>query len=403
MSDKPVHFPPADRISSFKPYFFATLEKQITTLRSQGKDIIRIDIGSPDLPPPDSIIDVLTETARKTNTHGYTPYGGTVDLHQAISTYYQNRFGVNLIPGKETLALIGSKEGLFALSQVLLNPGDISLVPDPSYPVYRAGAIVAGAEVYPMPLLARNRFLPDLNAIPSEIVSRAKVLWLNYPNMPTGAIAPFEFLEEAVQFAQKHHILIAHDAPYVDICFGQYRAPSILQVPGAKEVAIEFNSLSKTYNMAGWRLGMVVGNPDVIGYMHTYKSQMDSSHFLAIIKAGIFALTGDQSWIEERNQIYEHRRDLVLAGLHQVGLNVPPPPAALYVWSPIPEPFTDSMTFCSRLLTEAGVSVTPGVVFGDYGEGYFRISLVTATNKMKEAIDRMVTWIQIVRGEGSHA
>ncbi len=328
-------------------------------------------------------------------SHGYTPNGGTPAFRQAIAKYYKQRFNVDLHPQTETLALLGSKEGLFNLSQVLLNPGDVSLVPDPGYPVYSASGIIAGAEIYRLPLLRENGFLPDLDAIPAEITSRARIIWLNYPNNPTGAIAPLSFLAKAVDFGKKHNIVIAHDAPYADVCFDGYTAPSILQIPGAKDVCVEFNSLSKAYNMAGWRLGMAVGNPQVISFLSTYKSQMDSSHFMAVLEAGIAALAGDQSWLEERNQIYQHRRDIVLAGLRTAGFQASTPPAAIYVWAHLPAGYTDSMYFCNRLLEETGVSTTPGVVYGEYGEGYVRISLGTPTDLIQEAMLRLTKWMKV--------
>lgn len=394
MNDLSGFIQPADRIASFKPYFFASLSQKLAQLRAQGVDIIRLDMGSPDLPPPDFIVDALMHSARRSDKHGYSPMGGTPAFRKAIAEYYLDRFDVSLDPQKETLALVGSKEGLFNLCQVLLNPGDLSLVPDPGYPVYAAGSIIAGAEVYPMPLLKENGFLPDLDAIPDDVANRAKLLWLNYPNNPTGAVAPFEFYMKVVEFAQKHRVFIAHDAPYTDICFGSYTAPSILQVPGARDVAIEFNSLSKTYNMAGWRLGMAVGNAQVISYLHTYKSQTDSSQFEAIIDAGVTALSGDQAWIADRNDIYRQRRDIVVDALTEAGFTVDSPPAAIYVWAKLPPQFQDSTTFCASLLDETGVSTTPGIVYGKYGEGYLRISLGTATPSIQEAMQRLVQWIK---------
>ncbi len=385
---------PADRIASFKPYFFASLVQKINGLKASGMDVIRIDMGSPDLPPADFIVDALEKSARKANTHGYSPNGGTPAFREAIANYYKTRFNVDLDPKTETLQLIGSKEGLFNLSEVLLNPGDASLVPDPGYPVYSASGIIAGAEVVYLPLSRETGFLPDLDAIPEETARRAKILWLNYPNNPTGAIAPMDFLEKAVAFAKKYEIVLAHDAPYTDVCFDGYRAPSILEIPGAKDVAVEFNSLSKTYNMAGWRLGMAVGNAQVINYLHTFKSQVDSSQFQPILDAGIAALAGDQSWLEERNEIYQHRRDVVLQGLRAAGFTVDTPPAAIYVWAQLPAGEKDSITFCNRLLEETGVSTTPGIVYGQHGEGYLRISLGTATHRIEEAMERITRWVK---------
>ncbi len=385
---------PAHRIASFKPYFFASLNQKIAELKARGVDIIRIDMGSPDLPPANFIIETLVEHARRPDTHGYTPNGGFPAFREAVATYYRRRFGVELDPMKETLALIGSKEGLFNLAQVILNPGDLVLVPDPAYPVYEAASVIAGAEVIKLPLKRENNFLPILDGISPEVLERAKILWLNYPNNPTGAIAPYAYLEHVIQLAHRYHFIVAFDAPYTDICFGGYKAPSILQIPGAKEVAIEFNSLSKTYNMAGWRVGMAVGNPQIIQYLHTYKSQMDSSHFQPILLAAVAALTGDQSWIEERNRIYEQRRDLVVHALKKAGFDVEPPAAAIYVWAHLPAGYEDSTAFCTQLLEETGVSITPGIVYGTYGEGYIRISLGAPTERLQEAMARLTSWLQ---------
>ncbi|MEA4907005.1 MAG: aminotransferase class I/II-fold pyridoxal phosphate-dependent enzyme [Chloroflexi bacterium] len=389
-----AHIKPADRIASFQPYFFATLNTKITALKAQNKDVIRLDMGSPDLPPAEHIISALTRAAQRPDTHGYSPNGGTLAYKQAVADYYMNRFEVELNPNTEVLGLIGSKEGLFNLNQVLVNPGDYVLVPDPGYPVYEAGALIAGGQVYKVPLLSSNHFLPDLSAIPSDIASKAKILWLNYPNNPTGAIAPLAFLEEAIEFARQYGVIIGHDCPYVDICFDGYRAPSIMQLHGAKEVAVELNSLSKTYNMAGWRLGMAVGNPEVLRYLHTYKSQMDTSHFGPVYEAGIAALTGDQDWLEGRNAVYQERRDVVVSALRSAGFQVELPPASIYVWARLPENAGDSVTFCREMLDDVYVSTTPGTVYGDYGEGYLRISLVTDTARVREAMQRLVDWVR---------
>lgn len=392
MNKTNAFIPPAHRISSFEPYFFAALGKKIAALKSSGMDVIRIDMGSPDLAPAEFIIDTLVEHARRPDTHSYAPTGGSPEFKQAIADFYKQRFNVSLDPKTETLGLIGSKEGLFNLSQVLLNPGDVSLVPDPGYPVYSASGVIAGAEIVTLPLTAEMEFLPDLDAIPQTTLEKAKILWLNYPNNPTGAIAPMAFFKKAVDFARKNHILIAHDAPYTDVCFDGYVAPSILQVAGAKDVAVEFNSLSKTYNMAGWRLGMAVGNPEIIDYLFTYKSQLDTSTFSPIYSAGVSALTGDQTWLNDRNQIYKQRRDLVVDGLLRAGFTLETPKAAIYVWAKLPEGETDSVAFCSRLLEATGVSTTPGIVYGQHGEGFVRVSLGTPANRIEEAMRRLVQW-----------
>lgn len=385
---------PAERVSGIKPYFFASLEKTIAALRKSGIDVIRLDMGSPDLPPQDFIIESLVDSARRTDTHGYGPSGGSESLRAAFASYYLDRFDLQLDPEKEILGLIGSKEGIFNLSQVLINPGDLVLLPDPCYPVYPVGAAIAQADTYSMPLLAENAFLPDLDAIPDEVVDRAKLMWLNYPNNPTGAIAPFGFFENVVVFAKKHQIVIAHDAPYVDVCFDNYRAPSILQVPGAKEVAVEFNSLSKTYNMAGWRVGVAAGNSEIIRLLRMYKSQMDSSLFKPVMQAAETALLGDQEWIEGRNQIYQERRDLIVDTLIEIGFKLEVPKASLYVWAHLPEPWTDSIQFCDTLIRQTGVSITPGVVYGESGAGFVRVSLVTPVERLAEAMARMKKWMK---------
>ncbi len=389
-----MNIKPAKRISQIKPYFFADLAKRIAGLEKHGTDIIRLDIGSPDLPPEDFIIESLVEAARQPNMHGYGQPGGSASLKKAMADYYLETFDVTLDPENEVLALIGSKEGIFNLNNVLINRDDLVLLPDPCYPVYGVGALIAQAETYPMPLLAKNDFLPDLDAIPEEVARRAKLMWLNYPNNPTGAIAPYSFFEDVVKFARENEILIAHDAPYLEVCFNGYKAPSILQVPGSRDIAVEFNSLSKTYNMAGWRVGMAVGNKDVIRLLQTYKSQSDSSIFKPIMQAAERALRGDQSWITERNLVYKRRRDLIVETLKKLGFSLETPKASLYVWARLPDEGSDSILFCEKLLEETGVSVTPGVVYGKSGEGYIRISLVTPVGRLKEAISRVEVWMK---------
>ncbi len=379
------------RMNTVEPYFFAKLGTHIAKLKAQGKDIIRLDMGSPDLPPAQFIVDTLHQLSSEANLHGYAPLGGSPDFLKAVSTYYANRFDVNLDPTSEIVGLIGSKEGLFHLSMAFLNPDDIVLVPDPGYAVYARAAKFAGAKVVTMPLLESNHFLPDLSSIPNHIASRTKLLWLNYPNNPTGAIVDDKFFTEVVEFAHTHQIMICNDAPYMDITFDGYNAPSLLQVSGSSEVAIEFNSLSKTYNMAGWRLGMACGNQTGITALRDLKSNVDSSQFQAIQASGVAALTGDQTWLKERNTIYQERRNIVLDGLSNTNLIPYKPQAAMYVWVRIQDNIT-SKDFTETLLEEVGVSVTPGSFFGESGEGYFRISLGTPTDRIQEAIQRIADW-----------
>lgn len=383
---------PADRISNIKPYFFSSLGKKLVEMREEGIDVIRIDMGSPDLPPAKHIIDTLVNLAQLENKHGYTLGSGTQEFRKAVAAYYKTRFGVDLDPQCEVIDLIGSKEGSFIISQVVLNPGDVSLIPDPGYGVYASGAIVAGAEIIRMPLIEKNNFLLDLSLISEDDAKRAKLLWLNYPNNPTGAIADLDFFKTTIDFAKKYDLFIVHDAPYAEVCFDGYQAPSILEVAGAKKYAIEFNSFSKAYNMAGWRLGMAVGNKEALKYIESYKSLQDSAIFAPILAAGVEALSGDQSWLSDRNIIYKERRDIVVESLCNAGLEVKTPKAALYVWVPVPSGWS-SMDFCAKLLQDTGVSTTPGNVFGDHGEGYFRISLVTTAPQMQEAMTRIVKWL----------
>jgi LL-diaminopimelate aminotransferase len=382
----------ADRIAAFSPNFFASLNQKIIDLMAKNVDVMRLDMGSPDMPPADFIIESLQRAIINPNNHGYTPHGGTQAYRQAIATYYRNRFEVKLDPKTEILGLIGSKEGIFNLTQALINPGDIVLVPDPGYPVYKNSAKIAGGQVYTIPLIEQNNFLPDLKTIPEKVADTAKLFWLNYPNNPTGAVASLDFLAQVVEYAQKHNLIIAFDAPYTEVCFNGYRAPSILQVPGAKDIAIEFNSLSKSYNMAGWRLAMAIGNPQIIQYLYTYKSQMDSSCFAAILEAGTSALTGNQNWIESRNLVYQKRRDIVVKALESVGVWTYPPRAAIYVWARILGGYSSSLEFCTHLLNDTGVSVVPGILYGEYGEGFFRISLSTPTERIEEAMQRFMNW-----------
>lgn len=393
MEKEPIQYQPATRIASFKPYFFASLNQRITDLRTRKVDVIRLDMGSPDLAPAEFIVKALVDASHRADQHGYSPIGGSERFKKAVAIYYGNRFGVELDAPSEVLGLIGSKEGLFNLSQVMINPGDVALVPDPGYPVYSASTIIAGGEAYAMPLVEENHFLPNLDAIPEGVLKKAKILWLDYPNNPTGAVASLEFFKKAVDFARQHGLLIAHDAPYVDVSFEGYHPPSLLQIPGAKDVAIEFNSLSKTYNMAGWRIGMAVGNPQVISYLNTYKSQVDSSQYGPILAAAEAAMTGDQSWLVERNKIYQERRDAVVRAAQDAGLELVPPKAAIYVWVKIPAG-EKSVDFCNRLLDETGVSTTPGVVYGQHGEGYMRISLVIPVERIREAMGRLTKWVK---------
>lgn len=379
----------ARRLESLPLYIFATLDTKLKALRSRGVDVIRLDIGSPDGPPPEFVIQALAQAAADPAHHGYAGYTGTPFLRQAMVAYYAQRFGVSLDVATEVLPLIGSKEGIANIALAWLDPGDLALVPDPGYPTYAASVALAGGQVHPMPLDEKNGWLPDFGAIPDAAARRARLMWLNYPNNPTGAVAPREFFEEAVAFCRRYEILLCHDAPYADVCFDGYRAPSLLEVRGAKDIAVEFNSLSKSHNMAGWRVGMAVGNATAIASLLQTKSNIDSGIFLAIQDAAAAALTGDQSWMPARNAEYERRRDAMYEVLvNGLGLEVALPCASLYLWPRVPAGFT-SVEFADKILTATGVSLTPGSAFGNHGEGYLRISLGQTTDRFMTAVERL--------------
>jgi LL-diaminopimelate aminotransferase len=378
----------ADRVAALPPYVFATVEKRIASQKAKGVDVINMGIGSPDLAPPQFIIDELHRSALRPDAHGYAGYYGTPALRKAIAGYYQRRFGVALDPSSEILPLIGSKEGLANMALAFVDAGDIALATDPGYPTYRMGALMAGGQSYAVPLREDNDYLVDFEEIPADVAAKATILWLNYPNNPTGAAAPKEFLARAVAFAREYDLLICYDNPYCDVTFDGYVAPSILEVPGAKEVAVEFNSLSKTYNMAGWRVGMAVGHTPAIEALTTIKTNIDSGVFGPIQDAATVALTGDQSWLAERNLIYQRRRDIVLDWLPGLGMSARVPKGALYVWAKVPDGLNCEQ-WALELLERTGVWLTPGTAFGQYGDGYMRISLCLSDERLREAGERL--------------
>lgn len=378
----------ANRIANLPAYVFAEAARIIAAMKARGVDVIDLGMGSPDLAPPDWIIDKLYRTAQNPAKHGYAGYSGLPVLRQATATYYQRRFGVELDPDREVVILIGSKEGIFNVALACIDAGDVALVPDPGYPTYMQSVAMAGGEVVLMPLRAERGFMPDLKAIPQGALRRAKLMWLNYPNNPTAAAPTIEFLAEAVAFAREHDLLLCYDNPYCDITFDGYVAPSILQVPGAKDVALEFNSLSKTYNMAGWRVGMAVGGARAVEALARVKTNIDSGIFAPIQEAGAAALTGDQSWLGARNAIYQGRRDVVLDFLPAVGMQAKKPLSTLYVWAQVPAGET-SAAFAKRILEGTGVWLTPGTAFGAGGEGYVRIALTHPEARLREAGERL--------------
>lgn len=383
--------PKAKRMQELKPQFFAALSEKISAMRARGVDVINLDVGSPDLPPAAHIVETLVGAAHQNDTHGYQPHRGIEELRQAWAAYYQREHGVELDPEGQVLQVLGSKEGIFHLSTVLVDAGDVVLIPDPGYVTYTHGALFAGGMPFYLPLGPENGWLPNLDEVPEQILRKAKILWLNYPNNPTGATAPEAFFEKVVSLARAYDLVVCHDAAYTRITFDDYRAPSILETPGAMDVAVEFNTLSKTYNMAGWRVGAAVGNPDVLSALYSLKTRVDSSHFLPVWRGAIAALTGDQEWVKKRNAVYQERRDLLLSGINRLGLKTQAPLASFYLWARVPAGFT-SMQFADELLDATGVSITPGMVFGACGEGYVRITLCASKARIEQALERMERW-----------
>ncbi|AVX20302.1 LL-diaminopimelate aminotransferase apoenzyme [Carboxydocella sporoproducens DSM 16521] len=378
----------AQRIRQLPPYLFARIEAQIAKAKEEGVDVISLGIGDPDRPTPDHIIQELVKEAHNPANHQYPSSVGMLSFRQAVADYYQRRFQVSLDPKTQVVSLLGSKEGIAHMAWCYLDPGDIALVPDPGYPVYGIGTLLAGGTPYIMPLKAENNFLPDLKAIPEEVARKAKLMWLNYPNNPTGAIATLEFFEEVVAFAKKYDIIVCHDAAYQEISFDGYRPPSFLEVPGAMEVGVEFGSCSKTYNMTGWRIGWAVGRADVINALGRLKSNIDSGVFQAIQYAAITALTGPQDCVEAMSKVYQERRDIAVEGLNAIGWKLEKPKSTIYVWAPVPKGFT-SMSFAEHVFEKTGVVITPGNGYGEHGEGFFRIALTVEKERMLEAFDRI--------------
>jgi len=373
------------------PYLFVGISRKIAEKKARGEDVISFAIGDPDIPTPHSIIERLCQAAQDPANHRYPESDGLPQLRQAISSWYERRFGLSFDPDKEVLPLIGSKEGIGHIALCFIDPGDLALVTDPGYPVYSIGTMFAGGDCHFLPLTEDNDFLPDLDQVPEEVAQRAKMLWINYPNNPTAAVADLNFFEKVVAFAKRHDLAVCHDAPYTEVAFDGYRPPSFLQATGARDVGVEFHSLSKSYNMTGWRIGMVVGNEGIVGALTRVKSNLDSGIPQAIQYAAIEALLGDQDCIAEHNSIYQRRRDLVVETLAKIGLMTRPPRASLYVWARIPQGYT-SLDFCTKLLDEASVVVTPGSGYGKNGEGYIRLSLTTPDDRLEEGLSRMERW-----------
>jgi LL-diaminopimelate aminotransferase len=378
----------ASRLNLLPPYLFAELDRLKREVQQKGVDVISLGIGDPDLPTPAHIIEALKRTAENPANHRYPDYEGLLRFRQSASNWYKRRFEVTLDPNREVCALIGSKEGIANFPVATVDPGDIVLIPDPGYPVYYSGCVFNGGEPYFMPLRRENAFLPDLNAIPKEVARRARLMWLNYPNNPTAATAELGFLQDAVRFCLANDIILAHDFAYSEMAFDGYRAPSLMQVEGARECAVEFHSLSKTYSMTGWRVGFVVGNDKLIGALGKVKTNVDSGVFQAVQEAAIAALEGSDEKIREYCAIYKERRDLMVEALRALGLACDVPRATFYIWAQVPHGHT-SVSFTERVLKETGVVITPGSGFGKGGEGYVRFSLTVPSERLKEAVERI--------------
>jgi LL-diaminopimelate aminotransferase len=381
----------AKRIENLPPYLFVEISRKIAEKRAQGEDVISLGIGDPDIPTPSHVIERLCQAAQDPQNHRYPESEGLPEFRNNIAQWYKGRFGVTLDPDREVLPLIGAKEGIGHIALCFIDPGDIALVPDPGYPVYSIGTMFAGGSSHYMPLIEDNDFLPDLDSIPADIAGKAKVLWINYPNNPTAAVAELEYFERVVAFANKYNIAVCHDGPYTEVAFDGYRPVSFLEVAGAKDVGIEIHSLSKSYNMTGWRVGMAVGNAGIIDALRRVKSNLDSGIPQAIQYAAMEALTGSQDCVTEHNEIYQRRRDRLLQTLNQIGLKANPPRASLYIWARVPDGY-NSIEFATTLLDEAGIVVTPGVGYGKHGEGYIRLSLTTPDERLEEAMVRLMAW-----------
>ena len=381
----------ARRLDKIPPYLFVEISRKIAAKKAQGIEVISFGIGDPDIPTPPSIVERLRETALDAPNHRYPESDGLPEFRQAAADWYQRRFGISLDADKEVMSLIGAKEGIGHAALCFLDPGDVALVPDPGYPVYSVGTWFAGGECHWMPLLEENGWLPDLDAIPEHVVRAAKVMWLNYPNNPTGAIAGPDYFEKVVEFAARYDIAVLHDASYTEVAFDGFKPTSFLQTPGAMEVGMEFHSLSKSYNMTGWRLGVAAGNAEMIDALMVVKSNLDSGVPQAIQYMGIEALNGPLDAVDERNAVYQRRRDRVLETLRGIGLHVDPPKAGLYVWARIPHGYT-SAQITESLLEQCDIVVTPGNGYGAYGEGYIRLTLTIDDEDMERGLQRLADW-----------
>jgi LL-diaminopimelate aminotransferase len=381
---------PSKRLERIPPYAFAQLERRISEKRAAGVDVISLGIGDPDRPTPALIVEAMQEAVTEPETHTYPTNRGRQDFREAVRDFYARRFDVTLDPDSEIIPAIGAKEAIFNLNLAFLDPGDYALAADPGYPVYTGGPWLAGGEPVLMALEPEKGFVPDLDKIDQDVAKKAKLMFLNYPNNPTGALVPDGFFERVIEFAREHEILVVHDNAYSELTFDGHRAPSFLETPGAKEVGIEVFSLSKPFNMTGWRCGAIVGNADVIQTYWQLKSNIDSGLFEAVQMAGITALSPDaEVEVASMNELYRKRRDLVCEALKGIGIDVKPPKATIYIWAPVPQGFPSSAEYCEHVLEQAGVVISPGAIYGPAGEGWFRISLTTPDDRLLEAVERL--------------
>lgn len=383
----------AKRMSALSPGIFTELARAKARAESEGRKVINLSVGSPDLPPAPHIIEALRKGVENPANYTY-PLEGKPELHRALAQWYKDRFDVCLDPGKEIITLMGSQDGLAHIAMAYIEPGDIALVPDPGYPIYAASILLAGGQIYPLPLLEVNNFLPDLMSIPSDIAAKAKMMTINYPNNPVAASADRGFFSRVIDFAKEYEILICHDIAYSELAYDGYKPVSFMELPGAKDVGIEFYSLSKTYNMAGCRIGFAVGNQEVLRALGQIKSNIDYGVFTAVQEAGIAALLGDQECVRKTAATYQRRRDILVDGLNKLGWRMNKPQASMFIWAPLPEGYKSSMEFSLELLQKAGVLVVPGVAFGDRGEGYVRIAMVQDEQELEEAVTRIADVFQ---------
>ncbi|MBI4898783.1 MAG: LL-diaminopimelate aminotransferase [Actinobacteria bacterium] len=381
---------PSKRLERIPPYLFAELEKKIADKKAAGIDVISLGIGDPDTPTPANVVEAGQRALADPGTHQYPSNRGREEFRRAIADFYARRFGVSLDPETEVMPAIGAKECIFNLNLAFLDPGDVALASDPGYPVYTGGPLLVGAEPVLLPLLPERQFTPDLGAIPADKLAKAKLTFLNYPNNPTGAIVPDGFFAEVVEFAKANDLLVVHDASYTETAYDGYRPPSFLETPGAKDVGVEVFSLSKGYNMTGWRAAAIVGNAEAIATYWRLKTNIDSGNFEAVQLAAVEALSpATDAAVEQMNAIYQRRRDLVCDALAEIGVNVSRPKATIYIWAPVPAGFESAAAYCAHVLEESAVVISPGGAYGASGEGFFRISLTTPDERLTEAVDRL--------------